>query len=92
MISLDEINSEITKLESQQTTYAVIERLSWLYTVRDHMTIDSAEIPRGESEYRKVCCSKSIECVMSTMDELMDTLLIIQPRLYHAVIEKLTLN
>lgn len=91
MINLDEINSEIAKLESQGTTYATIERLSWLYTVRDHIAEQpKGKIPDGESDFRKCCSGKAICEVMDVMDELMETLLIIQPRLYDVVMDKFT--
>ena len=89
MINLDEINNEIEKLESQPASYASIERLSWFYTVRDHITSQpKGEIPDGESDFRKCCSGKAICEVMDVMDELMDTLLIIQPRLYNAVMNR----
>ena len=97
MINLDEINGEIAKLESQPSTYITIERLAWLYVVRDHLTVSPVtvpavtgiEIPQGESEYMCACAGKTINQVMEIMDELMQTLLIIQPRLYNAVMNRL---
>ena len=94
MIDLAEINNEIAKLEKEPTSYAIIERLSWLYTVKDHLSPAPAgkEIPGGDSDYMKVCCGKPIDCVMSVMDELMSALFVLQPRLYNAVMEKITLS
>ena len=91
MINVDEINTEIVKLESQPTSYATIERLSWLYTVRDHIApVTGADIPKGDSEYYCACAGRSINEIMSIMDELMSTLMVIQPRLYEAVLAKLS--
>lgn len=89
MISLEEINGEILKLESQQTTYAVIERLSWLYTVRDHLSPVSGEIPHGRSEFMQACSGKKVCDIMEVIDEMMSVIQAVQPRLYHAVLEKL---
>ena len=90
MINLDEINGEIAKLESQPISYATIERLSWLYTVKDHNTDKpTGEMPKGKSEYMCACSGKSVGDVMIVMDELMDILAVIQPRLYDAVMNKL---
>ena len=36
MIDLKEIEEEIRCLEDGETSYANIQKLSWLYTVRDH--------------------------------------------------------
>ena len=92
MINLEEINGEISKLESQPASYSTIEKLSWLYTVRDH--IKSVPIgdsmPKGESEYYCACCNKSIGEVMEVMDDLMDALMVLQPRLYNIVMAKLS--
>ena len=92
MINLDEISSEIAKLESQPASYGTIQKLSWLYTVRDHLTPapKGNEIPKGDSEFCCACAGKSINQVMEIMDELMDALMIIQPRLYDAVLVKLS--
>ena len=93
MISIEEISGEIAKLESQPATYATIERLSWLYVVRDHLTVPAVTesgIPGGDSEYFCACAGKSIAEVMAVMDELMSALMVIQPRLYAAVLAKLS--
>ena len=93
MINIDEINSEIAKLESESTTYGSIQKLSWLYTVRDHLTVPVVkgdEIPKGDSEYYCACSGKSIDEVMAIMNELMDALSVLQPRLYNAVLMKLS--
>ena len=91
MINLDEINTEIAKLEAQPLSYATLEKLSWLYTVKDHNTErPTGEIPKGKSEYLCACSGKSVGDVMIVMDELMEVLAVIQPRLYGAVINNLT--
>ena len=91
MMNLDEINGEIAKLEQQPATYASMEKLSCLYVVRDHLTASpaGAEIPRGASDFMQACAGKTIKGVMQVMDDLMDALMILQPRLYDAVMEKL---
>ena len=90
MINVDEISEEIAKLESQPASYAVIEKLSWLYTVRDHLKpTPSGEIPHGDSDFLKCCAGKTVCEVMDVTDELMSALMVIQPRLYNAVMDKL---
>lgn len=45
MVSIEIIEEEILDLEKRDTSYAVCERLAWLYTVRDHLkkpTVDDA--------------------------------------------------
>ena len=97
MVNLDEINGEIAKLENQPSTYITIERLAMLYIVRDHLTVSPVsvpavsglDIPHGDSDFMCGCAGKTINQVMEIMDELMETLSIIQPRLYDAVMDRL---
>ena len=37
MVSIEIIEEEILDLEKRDTSYAVCERLAWLYIVRDHL-------------------------------------------------------
>ena len=100
MVNIDEINGEIAKLESQPTTYVVLERLAWLYIVRDHITLNAEPmvktnivektVPCGDSDFMRLCAGKPIEQVMSVMDEAVETLSIIQPKLYSAVMGRLS--
>ena len=89
---IEEINGEIAKLENQPANYTTIERLAWLYIVRDHLTksVTGSEIPRGESDFYCACAGKTISEVMDIIDELMSVLLVLQPRLYNAVMMKLS--
>ena len=88
MIDLNEINGEIAKLENEPLSYGNIQKLAWLYTVRDHASRPVIEC-YGDSECMKACAGKPMNEVMLVVDELMDTLQIIQPRLYAAVINRL---
>ena len=98
MLNLDEINGEIARLESKPLTYVTIERLSWLYIVRDHIMLTSEPmakthidktVPGGDSEFCKACAGKSIDSVMGVMDEAMSTIQLVQPKLYGAIMELL---
>ena len=89
MIDIDEINSEIEKLENQPMSYGTIQKLSWLYTVRDHARPCTEKMQYGDSECMRACAKKPVAEVMLVVDELMDTLHIIQPRLYNVVMERL---
>ena len=93
MINIDEVNGEIARLEAQPTTMVTVEKLAALYVVRDHLTISPPvtgdSIPQGESEYYCACAGHTICEVMGVMDDLMSALMVIQPRLYSAVLSKL---
>ena len=94
MISRYEVEKAILEHESKDTSYANCERLAWLYIVRDHLM--SAEMrsnglftPTGESEFIKAVAGKDGVAVWAVLDELMDTLKVINPRLYDGVMRKL---
>lgn len=102
MVDPDEVEKEIISLESRDTTYAVCERLAWLYIVRDHLngvaqntTAKAAYVEPettgelGESEFLRAASGKPIDEVMRVMDEYMATLHIVSPRAYDSIMSKL---
>lgn len=95
MINLDEINGEIGKLEAQPTTYAIVEKLACLYTVRDHITLSKPATREeviegiGESEFLRMCAGKTVGQILPIMDELMESMMVLQPRIYDSVIRKI---
>ena len=96
MINLDMINGEITELEAKTPTYATVERLAWLYIVRDHSTIGAAPeraenviFYDGESDFAKAVNGRKTADIMRVLDELMSTLMAMQPRLYNMVMDML---
>ena len=95
MINLDEINGEIVRLESQTQTYVTIEKLAWLYIVKDHITLSSPAVREefvpevGDSEFLQACAEKSVGQVLPIIDELMDSMRVLQPRIYDSVLRKI---
>ena len=95
MINLDEINGEIVKLENQTQTYSTIERLAWLYIVRDHITLSNPAMKEevvsdlGESEFLQVCSGKTVGQILPILNEMVESMRILQPRIYDSVIRKL---
>ena len=87
MITLDEINGEISKLQAQPPTYQTIGVLADLYIVRDAM--QRTEIPQESSTEFRQACSGNPDA-LTVFDELMSTLQIVQPKLYECVMRKLT--
>ena len=84
---IDEINSEIAKLEALPASYATIEKLAWLYIVRDHLVEPMPDL--NGSEFLCACRKRGTAQVMEVMDELMATIQVLHPRLHDAVLEKL---
>lgn len=94
MLNIEEINKTILDLEQHDTTYAVCEKLSWLYIVRDHLTGQQQKQPvplsvSGDSEFLQAVDGKESTSVWSVMDDLMDTLKIVNPRVYESVLRKI---
>lgn len=92
MISLETIEREINELENRDTTYNVCERLSWLYTVRDHIrpTTDGrmTQTLTG-SEFLEACSGVSYPALMEVLNEHAQTLAVVQPRAYESLLRRI---
>ena len=97
MIDLEEIEREIDKLEHREASYRLCERLSWLYSVRDHLY---AKIypPEGKtalksslsgSDFLDAANGKPYDDVMRLVDEHLETLRLVYPKTYSALVEKI---
>lgn len=92
MISLDTIEREIRELEARgETTYAQCERLSWLYTVRDHLLPERDEERRtqrlGGSEFLEACSNVSYPALMQIIDEHMSAIKVVYENEYERVLQ-----
>lgn len=96
MISIEQINGEIAVLEEEKPTHIAMQKLASLYVVRDHMGIGDAQVAViqsmpliGKSVFAKTIEGMDIKAFALIMDELMNTLAILNPKLYDSVIAKL---
>lgn len=95
MLNIDEINNEILMLETKRdTTYSVMEKLAPLYIVRDHLNGAPSQQPQplevdGESEFLSAVSGKDSREVFGVVDEIMQTISVINPRLYAAAMKKI---
>ena len=92
MISLDIIEKEILDLERKDTSYTVVERLAWLYTVRDHMISEKRSDPTGlfsGSEFCECCSNVPMDSLMAILSEHMEVLRVTYPREYAKILEKI---
>lgn len=95
MISIDTIEREIEELVSRRdTTYAVCEKLTYLFTVRDHLKPQASVQPverkaLGGSEFLDAVSAAPYEAVMRVLDEHMSTIQLIYPTTYDNVIKKI---
>lgn len=96
MISLEEIEKEIQALEQQDTNYAVIERLSWLITVKNYLKDEKRYVEpistvstEGESELMQLIHGMPDCDAWAVIDELVEVVKIVNPKLYNSFIQKL---
>lgn len=98
MVSIETIEGEILDLEKRDTSYAVCERLAWLYIVRDHLkkpTVDATAMePRitGEltgSEFLKAASSVDYAALMGILDKRMECIKAVCPKEYGVVMSQI---
>lgn len=92
MISLETIEREISELESREASYKVCERLSWLYTVRDHLLPkkkDELTTYLSGSEFLELASGVNYTALMQILNEHMQTMSILQPKVYASVMDKI---
>ena len=95
MISRTEIENAIREYEAAPNNYSNCEKLATFYTLYDHMY--GAE-PKGEevvayqgkSEFADTVNGKSPAHAWAVMDEVMDAISVLNPKLYRGALEKLT--
>lgn len=94
MISLDKINETILELERSDTTFSTCEKLAACYTVRDHLqqynvAPETKVTQEGSSEFIQAINGKNPDRLWPIMDELMQTVAMLQPRIYEKVIDRI---
>lgn len=94
MISLDVIEREINELEARgETTYSLCERLSWLYTVRDHLRPVREDTRLTQeltgSEFLDASSGVAYPRLMAILDEHMTAMKVVHPREYDNVLAKI---
>lgn len=98
MVSLNEIEKEILELEKKDTSWAVVERLSWLYVVRDHMRPSTAHEAAPEeavtdkmtgSDFLEAASGVSYTSLMEVLNEHMEAIRVVCPKEYDSVVSKI---
>lgn len=97
MIDLETIEREIDELEHREASYKLCQRLSWLYSVRDHLY---AKIypPEGKavlksalsgSDFLDAANGKPYEDVMGVVNEHLETIKLLYPKTYSSLVDKI---
>lgn len=92
MIDLETIEREINELEARgDTTYSLCERLSWLYTCRDHLRPVKGGVTQelSGSEFLDACSGVGYPNLMKVLDEHMTAMQAVFPREYESVMAKI---
>lgn len=104
MIDERELQLWISRLECEDSSWSNYEKLAALYTIQDRqgrtgekvMPVMYAEASAsdpvgvyGDSDFLRAVAGNTPEKAWSAMDELMDTLKIVNERVYNSVMRKL---
>lgn len=101
MVDLDIINGTIAEWEAKDLTFMVVERLAWLYIVRDNALMQTKDRTGEEpvilpavaissgSEFMEACSDADPVKMWAVLDEMMETLKMLNPRMYQATIDKI---
>ena len=105
MLDMDEIRSEITRLENEKTTYSSVEKLAMLYIVQERNSptpepepIEIQQMPRyayaseptsPKSDFLEAVGKVPIEKALDVLDEHMEAIKLLYPKEYKAVINKI---
>lgn len=102
MIDYNEIRDEIERLEHSGTTYANMEKLAMLYSVRNNAPDRSEASERSapvmkysyaqasDSEFLRAVSTAPIEGVLNIIDEHLNAVRVLYPKEYSAVLRKIS--
>lgn len=101
MFSKSELLDAIEDLEMAPATFQNAEKLATFYTLYEHLYVRKEPLSRvesieevvigdyGDSEFFQAVMDKKADDVWMIIDELMETLKVMQPKLYQATIDKI---
>ena len=99
MFSRKELLSAIAECEAGTNNFQNCQKLATLYTIYDHLYTEPVTLQEtvqenkigdyGDSDFLQTVSGKKAEEVWKVVDELMETVNALQPKLYEAVLRKL---
>lgn len=101
MFSKSELLDAIEELEMSPATYQNAEKLATFYALYDHLYVRKEPMERiesinevvvddyGDSEFLQSVMGRKADQIWMVMDELMETVKVLQPKLYQATIDKI---
>lgn len=97
-MNISEISEEIKKLEQADTSWQNVQRLAWLYTVRNHLSDDKMPIvaskiqsvmPNYDGEFGEAVSGAKLDNIMTVLNEHMAVIKVLLPKEYQAVIDRI---
>lgn len=101
MFSKSELLDAIDELEMSPSTYQNAEKLATFYLLYEHLYTTREPVSRveqieeviisdhGDTDFLRLIAGRKSEDVWKIIDELIEAVLVLQPKLYNAVIDKL---
>ena len=91
MVDLKEIDWAISQLENTELSYMNCIKLASLYTIRNQHNFSPIGMVsvQADTEFLHTVQGKPTEAILGVMDELMNSLQVISPKIYQEVLEKL---
>lgn len=97
MLDAHELTLAIAELEAREASLSTCSKLADLYTVLDHLRpagrsvepVRASPVEYGDSDFLKAVSKKDASGAWSVMDELMDTLRVVNPRVYDSVMRRI---
>ena len=98
MLNRKELQTAITECENAPTNYQNCEKLATLYTLYDHLYAQRQEPEAnrettveviGDTEFLEAVNGMKAQDAWNLMSELMETIRILQPKLYNSVLSRI---
>ena len=95
MITREWLLDAIDECECEPLTTANLERLANLYTIYNHLYSQPATMKKekfatsSDSDFLKAVDGKSVDDIFAIIDELVETIQLIQPSLYYGLMAKI---
>lgn len=88
-MNMKEVEEQIQKLESSETTWNACQQLAVLYAVKDHAQPPSYSYSAGDSAFLQAVGGAPSEKVLKILDEHFDCIKEMFPKEYNAIIRKI---
>ena len=94
-MDIEEIRTEIARLEQDDTNWQNIQKLSWLYIVNEHLgaerviKLNTDVMPDYAGEFGEVVSGRNIDGIMNVLQEHMAVVKVLHPKEYQAVLNRI---